>query len=170
MPEPATIRTANATDPPRLQEQFRQIGWTKPEGYFARCVRLQNEGKIVLLLAEMDRQYVGHCKVVWEPGHPLFRANGIPETQDLNVLPHVRRRGVASQLMDEAERRIGERANLAGIGFGLYRDYGPAQRMYVLRGYVPDGQGIVYKDVYVTPGDSYPVDDDLVLGLVKRLR
>ncbi|MEM7126401.1 MAG: GNAT family N-acetyltransferase [Chloroflexota bacterium] len=170
MPAPAMIRPAVATDPPQLQEQFSQIGWSKPDGYFADCVRLQEEGKIVLLIAEIDGHYVGHCKVVWEPDYPYFKEQNIPETQDLNVLTQVRRQGVATQLMDESERRIGERSDLAGIGFGLYKDYGAAQRMYVLRGYVPDSQGITYNNVLATPGESYPVDDDLVLCLVKRLR
>ena len=71
--------------------------------------------------------------------------------------------------MDEAERIVGQRTNMIGIGFALYKAYGAAQRMYVLRGYVPDGQGIVYNDVYVEPGQSYRVDDDLVFGLIKHL-
>lgn len=164
------VRQATSNDAEWMQESFAQIGWTKPEGYFADCCRLQEDGKLVLLVAEDNGQYVGHCKIVWEPGYPYFKEHAIPETQDLNVLGSYRRQGVASALMDEAERRIGQRSEWAGIGFGLYGDYGAAQRMYVLRGYVPDGMGIVYQDVYVTPGESYRVDDDLVLGLVKKLR
>ena len=164
-----TIRTATPADPPWLQEQFKQIGWSKPEGYFAECHRQQEAGQIVLLIAEIDGHYAGHCKIVWQPDYPTFKENQIPETQDLNVLTIYRRRGVATQLMDESERRIAERSNVAGIGFGLYGDYGAAQRMYILRGYVPDGRGIVYNDAYVTPGESYPVDDSLVLGLTKQL-
>lgn len=165
-----TIRQATHADAARMQEHFARIGWSKPEGYFAACCQRQDAGELVLLIAEHEGDYVGHCKVVWAPDYPHFKENGIPETQDLNVLSHYRRQGVASLLMDEAERLIGERSAVAGIGFGLYRDYGAAQRMYVLRGYVPDGRGIAYQDLYVEPGQSYPVDDDLVLGLVKRLR
>lgn len=164
-----TIRQATHNDADWMQESFARIGWTKPNGYFAECCRLQDEDKLVLLVAENDGAYVGHCKIVWEPGHPYLKEHGIPETQDLNVVASHRRQGVASALMDETERRIRERSEWAGIGFGLYGDYGAAQRMYILRGYVPDGHGIVYKDAYVTPGVSYRVDDDLVLGLVKRL-
>lgn len=36
-----------------------------------------------------------------------------------------------------------------GIGFGLYADYGTAQRMYIKRGFVPDGRGIMYNDMPV---------------------
>lgn len=164
-----TIRQANHEDAAWMQECFAKLAWGKPDGYFADCCRLQDEGKLVLLVAEDNGEYVGHCKIVWAPDYPYFREHSIPETQDLNVIASYRRQGVASALMDETERRICERSELAGIGFGLYGDYGAAQRMYVLRGYVPDGMGIVYNDVCVTPGESYPVDDGLVLGLVKKL-
>ena len=164
-----TIRRATHADAERMQTSFARIGWSKPDGYFAACCAKQDAGELVLLMAEHEDAYVGHCKIIWTPAYPHFKENGIPEIQDLNVLGEYRRQGAASQLMDQAERIIGERCAVAGIGFGLYGDYGAAQRMYVLRGYVPDGRGIAYQDVYVEPGRSYPVDDDLVLGLVKRL-
>jgi len=55
------------------------------------------------------------------------------------------------------------------IGVGLYQDYGRAQKLYVHLGYVPNGLGITYKYNSVVPGDSYPVDDDLVIWLKKDL-
>ena len=72
-------------------------------------------------------------------------------------------------MVDEAENIIRSRSKLAGIGFGMYADYGPAQRMYILSGYVPDGNGLIYKDDYVKPGEKVPVDDDLILFLMKKL-
>src|SRR6185503_17510377 len=113
--------------------------------------------------------YAGHMSVVWSPNYPYFRDNGIPEIQDLNVLPAYRRQHVATLLVDTAENLIRERSKIAGIGVGLYADYGPAQRMYIRRGYVPDGKGVAYHDAYVTPGASYPVDDDLILFLTRQL-
>ena len=50
----------------------------------------------------------------------------------------------------------------------MYADYGPAQRMYIKRGYVPDGLGLYYKNQPVTPGKNVFVDDDLALYLVKK--
>jgi GNAT superfamily N-acetyltransferase len=167
---PPLIRPADPNEAAWLQESYTKIGWSKPAGYFAACCQLQAEGKLVLLVAEGAGTYLGHCKVVWQPDYLYFRENNIPEIQDLNVLAEFRRQGVASRLVDEAERLIGQRSAWVGIRFGLYRDYGPAQRMYIRRGYVPDGQGIAYNDAYVEPGRSYPVDDELTLGLVKRLR
>jgi len=52
----------------------------------------------------------------------------------------------------------------------MYSDYGAAQRLYVLRGYVPDGRGLTYSDHFVKPEERVTVDDDLVLHLTKRLK
>lgn len=58
----------------------------------------------------------------------------------------------------------------AGIGVGLDPDYGAAQRLYVLRGYVPDGRGLHYRDHYVKYGEQITVDDELALYLTKELK
>lgn len=44
--------------------------------------------------------------------------------------------------MDAAERQARDRGIAAlGITAGLFDEYGPAQRMYAQRGYIPDGRG-----------------------------
>ena len=87
----------------------------------------------------------------------------------LNVLEQFRRKGIATQLMDRAEAEIAKRSDIAGIGVGLYSDYGPAQRMYILRGYVPDARGLMYAGKPVTPGTSVIADDSLTMNLTKNL-
>ena len=62
------------------------------------------------------------------------------------------------------------RSDTVGIGFGLYADYGPAQRLYGLRGYVPDGHGIAWNGTTVRPMQQVIVDDHLNVYLTKRLR
>lgn len=165
-----SVRQAAYENADWMQSSFDGLmGWKKPPGYFHNCCDRQAEGQLVLLVAADGDQYAGHVKVVWSPDYPYFRDNGIPEIQDLNVLPTYRRQGVATALVDTGENLIRQRSKIAGIGVGLYADYGPAQRMYVRRGYIPDGKGVTYHDVYVTPGASVPVDDDLVLFFVKAL-
>ena len=78
-------------------------------------------------------------------------------------------RGIGSRLMDAAEALIAERSPVAGIGVGLYPDYGPAQRLYVLRGYLPDGRGIAWNGTNVSPGQTVEVDDELALYFTKAL-
>lgn len=165
-----SVRQARDEDAAWMQDSFdRLMGWKKPAGYFQRRCERQVNGEEVLLVAADGDQYAGHTVVVWSPNYAYFREKGIPETQDLNVLPNYRRQGVATMLVDAAENLMRERSKIAGIGVGLYADYGPAQRMYILRGYVPDGNGVTYRDAYVKPGASVPVDDDLVLFFVKTL-
>ena len=117
----------------------------------------------------MDGQFAGYVTLVWQPSYPPFRAEGIPEIQDFNVLPAFRRRGIGSALMDAAESAAAERTGVVGIGVGLDPDYGPAQRLYVLRGYVPDGRGIAWRDSTVSYGEQVIVDDDLVLYFTRLL-
>ncbi|MGI4775446.1 MAG: hypothetical protein ACRYE9_00700 [Janthinobacterium lividum] len=63
--------------------------------------------------------------------------------------------------------------NDVGLGVGLYvgmdGGYGSAQRLYIRRGYIPDGKGITYKYQYVDYEISIPNDDDLNLWLIKKL-
>ncbi len=164
------IRLAQPAEADWLQIQFAaRLGWEKPAGYFHTALEQQAAGALRLLLALQAKEYLGHCKVVWQSDYGAFRAAGIPEIQDLNVRPDYRRRGIASQLLAQAEAQIAERSQYAGIGFGLYADYGAAQRLYIKRGYLPDGRGAQYRGQPVEPGAAYPLDDDLVLYLIKRL-
>jgi hypothetical protein len=71
--------------------------------------------------------------------------------------------------MDEAERIASRYADTVCLSVGLHEGYGSAQRMYVRRGYVPDGTGAWYRGEPCTPYSDYPVDDDLVLHLYKKL-
>ncbi|HCE6154635.1 TPA: N-acetyltransferase, partial [Legionella pneumophila] len=64
--------------------------------------------------------------------------------------------------------------DVVGIGVGLYGGhdggYGQAQRLYVNRGYIPDGLGVTYGYKPTVPGQTYPLDDDLILWFTKKLR
>jgi GNAT superfamily N-acetyltransferase len=114
---------------------------------------------------------VGYASLVWRSQHGPFATAGVPEIQDMVVAESHRGRGVATALAAACEVRA-LAAGLAevGIGFGLYADYGAAQRLYVRLGYVPDGGGLTWNNQAVTPGAMVRVDDDLVFWLRKRLR
>ena len=77
-------------------------------------------------------------------------------------------------LLDVAEREAVNKSNVVGLGVGLYGGpdggYGAAQKLYVNRGYIPDGKGVTYNYQSVTPGNNYSLDDDLVLWFTKQLR
>jgi hypothetical protein len=62
------------------------------------------------------------------------------------------------------------RADFVGIGVGLHPGYNAAQRLYVLRGHVPDGHGVTVGDEPVREGQTVVLNDEVDLHLVKRLR
>jgi GNAT superfamily N-acetyltransferase len=157
-------------DPPAIAAAFDAIGWNKPMAQYVRYLDEQTAGHRPVLVARLDGAFAGYVTVVWEPAYAAFREAGIPEIQDFNVLPHLRRRGIGTALMDVAEALIAQRSDTAGIGVGLYPDYGPAQRLYVLRGYVPDGRGIGWNSVNVAPMQSVVVDDELALYFTRKVR
>lgn len=124
---------------------------------------------MVVLVARGNEHLLGFLKVVWNSEYAPFREAGIPEINDLVVAPPNRRQGIASRLMDEAEAIIRTRSSTAGIGVGLHPGYAAAQRMHVLRGYVPDGNPLTYRDQFVHERQQMTLDDDLVMHLVKEL-
>lgn len=158
------IRQGESRDAPAMAAAFHKL--ETYERYFQE----QEGGRRTVLVAFLADIFVGYLTISWgPPAGPLPEAH-IPEIQDFNVIAAYRRRGIGTALMDEAERRVAERSAVAGIGVGLYADYGPAQRMYVKRGYVPDGRGLLYDGRVVEPGTQVRVDDSLTLQLLKRLR
>lgn len=83
---------------------------------------------------------------------------------------HTGDRGVGSKLMDLAEQIAAQYAEVVYLGVGLHRGYGSAQRMYVKRGYLPDGTGVWYGDEVCEQNGVYCNDDSLALYLSKKLR
>ena len=164
------IRLLMAGDIPAIAAAFAALGWHKPATQYERYVAEQRRGERVVPVAFQGGVFAGYVTIVWRSGYPPFQGPGIPEIVDFNVLPHRRQRGIGSQLLDEAERRIAERSPVAGIGVGLYADYGAAQRLYVQRGYVPDGRGLVSHGRHVAGGETVIVDDGLALYFTKSLR
>jgi len=164
------IRPLELQDIRAIVEAFAHADWPKPAEQYHRYLSEQDQGWRDVHVAFDAGRFTGYLTIIWESTYPPFRAEGIPEIVDFNVLPHVRRCGIGTQLMDLAEGRIIERAAVAGIGVGLYADYGAAQRLYVRRRYVPDGRGIAYDGQPVTPGAMVHVDDSLVLYFTKTLR
>lgn len=168
--EPApTIRRLAASDPTLISAAFAEVGWAKPVEQYERYLAEQGAGRRLTLVAEVGGAIAGYVTLNWDPAYPPFREAGLPEVQDLNVLPPFQRRGLGAALVRAAEGAARGRSEAVGIGVGLGPDYGAAQRLYVRLGYVPDGRGVAYADRVVEPGERVVVDDDLVLHLTKVL-
>lgn len=88
---------------------------------------------------------------------------------DLNVLPPHRNKGIGTLLIETAEQQVFKESETVGIGVGLYKDYGAAQKRYIALGYEPDGMGVTYNYQFIEPGETICLDDDLVLWFTKSL-
>jgi ribosomal protein S18 acetylase RimI-like enzyme len=168
--EAVQIRSLTSHDAPLIAAAFASIGSIKPEAKYLRYLEQEADGSHTCLVATVKGQFAGYVTINRQPTYPAFSELHIPEIQDLNVLPAFRRRGVASRLLDVAEARVAQHSPVVGIGVGLHSGYNAAQQLYGLRGYIPDGRGVTYRDQYVGEYVQISLDDDLVLHLTKQLR
>jgi len=155
---------------PAIAQAFQQIGWNKPASQYERYLAQQELRVRDVYVAFVEGEFAGYLTICWESGYEPFFVRSIPEIVDFNVLPKFRRMGIGTQLMDKAEREIARVSSIAGIGVGMTSDYGAAQRLYVLRGYIPDGLGLHWRDHHVHYHEDIVVDDNLALYLTKELK
>lgn len=156
---------------PIMVERFARLGWVgKSTALFTRYLEEQHQGERQCWVAYTDTQFAGYVTLKWQSGYPPFAEAHIPEIVDLNVLPAFRKQGIGNALLEQCEREAATRSAVVGIGVGLYADYGAAQRVYVTRGYIPDGRGVTYDGAPVVVGKSYPMDDCWALCFTKVLQ
>ena len=152
-----------------ISAAFARLGWQKPASQYQRYVAEERSGSRLTFLATSAGEFVGYVTLLWQSAYAAFAEQGIPEISDLNVLPAFRRQGIASMLLETAEAAAARRSFVVGLGVGLGADYGAAQRIYVRRGYVPDGRGVMYNNEPVEPGATVRIDDDATLMLTRKL-
>lgn len=139
-------------------------------GYFEQSWQEQQEGKRRVFLAWEQGRLAGYVHLNRFPKYFPFRRLGIPEIQDLFVHSYFRRQGIGEDLIKacEEEARSTEAFSI-GIGVGVSKNFGRAQRLYVRMGYLPDGSGVVFERENLPSGEIRPIDDRLCLMLMKDL-
>jgi GNAT superfamily N-acetyltransferase len=162
------IRLLEKRDIPTLSSSFAEVGWNKTTTLFLTYLDEQEKDQRRAWVAFKDEFCLGYVTLRYASYYPHFLQNKIPEIMDLNVLPQYRSQGIGSALLDIAECVAQYQGDRVGLGVGLYPDYGSAQRIYVKRGYIPDGMGVTYNYRRVLPGEMIKLDDDLVLWFVKK--
>jgi GNAT superfamily N-acetyltransferase len=122
-----------------------------------------SEGSTYLIAWEGDRP-VGHAHIAWDGTHL-----GLPEIQDVFVLPELRRRGIASRLTQAAEEEA-RRRGWDRISLSVSRSDNPAAaRVYAKLGYADAGvEPIRVRGQIMLRGRPLDVDDTLVY-LAKEL-
>lgn len=163
------IRTLTPEDNAHLVAEERAQGWHSTPEKLAMRLRHEAEGKCITLCAVLHGEPVGYVHVYPQCVQGALGGRGWPEIVDFAVLEKARRQGVGSRLMDAAEQIAARYADTVYLAVGLHSGYGSAQRMYVKRGYVPDGSGVWFEDRQLAPYTPCENNDDLVLYLSKRL-
>lgn len=171
----AEVRELQPDDLPRLAAvKDGGPAWHGDWDHWPEYLAEHQAGERVVFVATEDtlgaEAPVGYASLVWRPHYPPFAAEDTPEISDMVVVEGLRGAGIGSALIAACEARAAAAGKRRiGIGFALYPDYGRAQRLYVRRGFVPDGRGVWYGGERAIAGRSYRLDDDLVLFLTKAL-
>ncbi len=168
--EDLLIRDMEEADAQIFNDEYTAQGWHPDVEYYHMRMREHAEGKCVALTAVYRGQPAGSVYVYRSAAEGPFKGMGFPVIVDFGVLMKYQRKGIGNRLMDAAEQIAARYGDTVTLGVGLSREYGTAQRMYVKRGYIPDGSGVWYQNRQCVQYETAcTVDDDLVLFLSKKL-
>ena len=162
-----SIRKMQESDIKYLSRGFIRQGWPSREEVLTRYFEEQESGEREVLVAEVEGAVAGYITILPSAKHGPF-AEVYPELSDFNVFETFRNQGIGNQLLEEAEKRVKFVSSKVTLGVGLHSGYGPAQRLYIRRGYIPDGTGVWYRNQPLEMNATSQNNDDLVLYLVKE--
>ncbi len=168
--EELVIRNMEEADAQLFTDAYNAQGWHESVDDYLMRLKDQAEGKCIALTAVYQGHPAGGLYLYTTAHEGPFKDKGWPEIVSFSVLQKYQRRGIGHRLMDAAEQLAGQQSDTVCLGVGLSREYGTAQRMYVKRGYIPDGSGVWYQDRQCVQYETVcTIDDDLVLFLSKKL-
>ena len=162
------IRKMQTSDVKELSQGFINQGWPGREEILARYFLEQECGEREVLVAEVGGALAGYITILPCAKQGPF-AEIYPELSDFNVFEPFQNQGIGNLLMEEAEKRVKLISDKVTLGVGLHSGYGFAQRLYVKRGYLPDGSGVWYRNHPVAMNATCEDIGDLVLYLSKDL-
>ena len=162
----SSIRKMQESDIKNLSRGFISQGWPSREEILTRYFKEQESGEREILVAEVEGAVAGYITILPSAKHGPF-AEVYPELSDFNVFEPFRNQGIGNQLLEEAEKRVKLVSIKVSLGVGLHSGYGAAQRLYIKRGYIPDGTGVWYRNQPLKMNATSQNNDDLVLYLSK---
>ena len=163
-----SIRKMQESDIKDLSRGFISQGWPCREEILARYFLEQECGEREVLVAEVEGALAGYITILPCAKQGPF-AGMAPELSDFNVFEPFQNQGIGNLLLEEAEKLVRLISDKVTLGVGLHSGYGPAQRLYIKRGYIPDGTGVWYQNHQ--PAMNAVCEDigELVLYLSKNL-
>jgi len=156
------------SDIQELSRGFISQGWPGREEILDRYFLEQESGEREVLVAEVEGAVAGYITILPDAKQGPF-AGMAPELSDFNVFEPFQNQGIGNLLLEEAEKRVRLISDKVTLGVGLHSGYGPAQRLYIKRGYIPDGTGVWYQNHQ--PAMNAVCEDigELILYLSKNL-
>ena len=137
--------------------------------YLRNQLENQKKQECSALLALYNGEIAGYVFLYYKCRWGGLANCNVPGVVDLIVFEKYRNKGVATALMDIVEEIAKKHSNKVYLDVCLNSEYGPAQRLYVKRGYVPDGKGVYYEEKVCETNAICKNDDELTLCLVKEL-
>ena len=162
------IRKMQTSDVKELSQGFINQGWPSREEILARYFLEQECREREVLVAEVGGALAGYITILPCAKQGPF-AEIYPELSDFNVFEPFQNQGIGNLLLEEAEKRVKLISDKVTLGVGLHSGYGPAQRLYIKRGYIPDGSGVWYQNHRPAMNATCEDIGDLVLYLSKYL-
>ena len=163
-----SIRKMQESDIKELSRGFISQGWPSREEILTRYFKEQESGEREVLVAEVEGAVAGYITILPNAKQGPFAGMG-PELSDFNVFDPFQNQGIGNLLLEEAEKRVKLFSDKVTLGVGLHSGYGPAQRLYIKRDYIPDGSGVWYRNQPLEMNATIQNNDDLVLYLSKEL-
>ena len=164
------IRSMLEGDAQAIIEVFQSYGWNNKIETYLGYFKDQETGIRNVYIAEYDDKIAGYCTLLFDAQSEPWKKEGKPEISDLRVFDAYQQRGIGSVLLDVIERDVARFSDEIALAVGLHYGYGNAQRLYVKRGYVPDGSGVWYNSEVLEQYVECCNDDSLVLYMNKKLR
>ena len=162
------IRNMIKSDIINFNKEFKLQGWEKSISLFERYYEEQEKRSRRVFVAYNENNVLGYATLISNDENGPFANKQIPTLRDFNVLEKYQNKGVGTALLDKIEDTVKEYSNSICLGVGLHSGYGSAQRMYIKRGYIPDGSGVWYNNMLLEQNAQCKNDDNLVLYLIKE--
>ena len=167
--EKIIIRSMKPEDCQIFYDTYLSYDWHPDIKTYENYYKEQEDGQRKVFIAEYDGEVCGICTLVLNPTEGPWAGMRYPEIVDFGVFFHLHNKGIGNKLLDVAEQEAAKLSDTVFLAVGVHSGYGAAQRIYVKRGYLPDGSGVWYQGKQLEQYAPCVNDDDLLLFMSKTL-
>ena len=164
------VRSMVPEDAKVFYDMYLSYGWHPQLETYENYYKAQEAGERIMFIPEYEGKVAGICTLVLKPSEGPLAGKGWPEIVDFCVFFHLHKKGIGNKILDVVEAEAAKISDHVFLAVGVHSGYGAAQRIYVKRGYIPDGTGVWYQGKQLDQYAPCVNDDDLLLFLSKELR